>query len=105
MCDNKTEEKKLPKLLFGGSYYENDEPVYIEKVIYNNPYTIVFFNDVSKTTCKCNELDKYDKEKGLLICFMKRVFGSQEVIDLFDDWTGPENIRTLKHVRTRRKGK
>ena len=50
---------------------ENWEP-YIEKVIFNPPATIVFWKSGGKTVVKCNEPDKYDKAKGVALCYMKK---------------------------------
>lgn len=89
---------------FGGGFVENGKIIYIEKAIFNEPYVILIFSDGTKATCKCSEKDVYDKEKGALICMMKRIHGSDAVIDLFNDWCyGNEDIRTMKEVRKDRK--
>lgn len=46
------------------------------KVIFNEPATIVYFEDGSKTVVHCGNGDTYDKEKGLAMCIVKRVFGN-----------------------------
>ena len=46
-----------------------------ERVIFNQPATIVWWSDGSKTVVKCHEDDTYDKEKGLAMAFMKRMYG------------------------------
>lgn len=48
----------------------------IDRVIYNGPATIVFWNDGAKTVVKCSENDVYDAEKGLAMAVVKRVYGS-----------------------------
>lgn len=48
-----------------------------EKVIFNEPATIVIWKDGSKTVVKCQKNDKYDPEKGLALCFMKKVLGNK----------------------------
>lgn len=48
----------------------------IKRVIFNNPATIVFWNDGTKTVVKCSDKDKYDKEKGLAMAISERVLGS-----------------------------
>ena len=48
----------------------------IKRVIFNNPATIVFWNDGTKTVAKCSDKDKYDKEKGLAMEISERVLGS-----------------------------
>ena len=50
---------------------------YIEKVIFNPPATIVFWKSGGKTVVKCNEPDKYDKAKGVALCYMKKALGNK----------------------------
>ncbi len=47
--------------------------VHIKDVIFNDPATIVFWSDGTKTVCTCSEQDTYDPEKGLALCVMKKV--------------------------------
>ena len=49
----------------------------IEKVIFNEPATIIFWNDGTKTVVKCQEGDEYDKEKGFAMCITKKFFGNK----------------------------
>ena len=49
----------------------------IEKVIFNDPATIVYWKDGTKTVVKCQEGDTYDKEKGLAMCVTKKFFGNK----------------------------
>ena len=48
----------------------------IEKVIFNEPATIVFWSDGSKTVVKCAN-EEFDKEKGLAMAICKRVLGNK----------------------------
>ena len=48
----------------------------IEKVIFNNPATIVFWSDGSKTVVKCTN-EEFDKEKGLAMAICKKVLGNK----------------------------
>ena len=50
--------------------------VEITKVIFNNPATIVFWEDGSKTTVVCQKNDKYDPEKGLAMAILKKMNGN-----------------------------
>ena len=43
----------------------------IKRVIFNNPATIVFWEDGTKTVVKCNG-EKFDQEKGLAMAISKR---------------------------------
>lgn len=47
-----------------------------KKVIFNDPATIVFWNDESKTVVKCENED-FDPEKGFAMAFMKHVLGNK----------------------------
>lgn len=49
----------------------------IEKVIFNDPATIVIWKNGDKTVVKCQPGDTYDPEKGLALCFMKRALGNK----------------------------
>ena len=49
----------------------------IEKVIFNDPATIVYWKDGTKTVVKCQDGDVYDKEKGLAMCVAKKFFGNK----------------------------
>lgn len=59
-----------------------DNRFYIKKVIFNDPATIVFWLDGSKTVVKCQEGDTYDKEKGLAMAFVKKYHGNSS--DYYD---------------------
>ena len=49
----------------------------VDRVVYNDPATIVFWRDGTKTVVKCQQGDTYDKEKGLALCFMKKALGGK----------------------------
>ena len=49
----------------------------IKKVIFNNPATVVIWNDGTKTTVKCSERDKYSEEVGLAMCISKKALGNK----------------------------
>ena len=57
----------------------------IKKVIYNDPATIVLWNDGTKTVVKCMEGDTYSKEMGLAMCICKKALGSQ-YHRVFNEW-------------------
>ncbi len=48
----------------------------MQKVIFNNPATVVVWDDDTKTVVKCGDRDVYDPEKGLALCFMKKMLGN-----------------------------
>lgn len=47
----------------------------IKDVRFNDPATIVFFEDGTKTVVKRMEDQAFDPELGFLLCIMKRVYG------------------------------
>lgn len=70
------------------SFVADDEPLsdelrkisrsFIKKVIFNNPATIVFWRDGSKTIVKMNGKDKkFDPEKGLAMAIAKKCLGNE----------------------------
>lgn len=48
----------------------------IERVIFHEPATIVFWNDGTKTVVKCMEGELFDEEKGIAMAFMKKLCGT-----------------------------
>lgn len=51
--------------------------VKIEKVIFNDPATIVIWSDNTKTIVKCQPGDTYSKELGLAMCISKKFLGNK----------------------------
>ena len=49
----------------------------VERVIFNHPATIIFWKDGSKTVVKCQQGDIYDKEKGFVMAYLKKLLGNK----------------------------
>ena len=49
----------------------------IKNVIFNDPATIVFWEDGTKTVVKCQDGDKFDPEKGLAMAVAKKAYGNK----------------------------
>lgn len=65
------------------------EPSDIEKVLFKEPYTIIYWADGTKTKVKCSDADNYSKDAGLAFCIAKKVCGSKCKFDaLFEKITG-----------------
>ena len=47
-----------------------------KRIISNDPATIIIWNDDTKTVVKCSKDDNYDLRTGILLCFMKKLFGN-----------------------------
>ena len=50
----------------------------IKNVIFNDPATIVMWSDGTKTVVKCSENDIFDPEKGVAMCCMKKLIGTNK---------------------------
>lgn len=57
----------------------------IEKVIFNNPATVVLWKDGTKTVVKCQDGDNFDKEKGLAMAICKKALGTNASHSNFND--------------------
>ena len=63
----------------------------IKSVIYNDPATIVFWEDGTKTVVKCKN-EKFDPEKGLAMAFSKKMLGNKgNYYNVFKKWLPKEN--------------
>lgn len=72
--------KKIASMVFDPEVaYNNIQKGWlgIKNVVFNDPATIVFWNDGTKTVVKCGENDKFDPEKGLVMAIAKKAFGNQ----------------------------
>lgn len=59
----------------------------IKNVIFNDPATIVLWNDGTKTVVKRGKNDTYDPEKGLAMAISKKALGNQgNYYDIFKKW-------------------
>ena len=54
-------------------------PAY-ERIIFNNPATIILWKDGTKTVVKCGPNDVYDPEKGLAMCLLKKLCGNDGIM-------------------------
>lgn len=73
-------------------YVESKEP--IKKVIFNDPATIVFWSDGTKTVVKCHD-EEFDPEKGLAMAISKKALGNQgNYFNVFKKWTEPYYEKT-----------
>jgi len=70
------EASKLMTALNGDSSSKKSNTVFIENVIFNDPATIVYWSDGTKTVVKAHN-EPFDKEKGLAIAISKKVLGNK----------------------------
>ena len=67
----------------------------IERVIFNDPATIVIWADGSKTVVKCQPGDEYSKETGLAMCIAKKHLGNKgNFNETFKKYIGDYDIRS-----------
>ena len=65
----------------------------IEKVIFNDPATIVIWKDGTKTVVKCGNDDIYDTEKGLALAIAKKALGNEgNYYEIFKRWLPEREI-------------
>lgn len=59
-------------------YIHNDvtKKLEIDRVIINPPATIIKWRDKTKTVVKCQDKEPYDPEKGIALCFVKKLYGN-----------------------------
>lgn len=78
---------------------------FVEKVIYNDPATIVFWKDGTKTVVKASENDYYDEQTGFLMCLAKKVFGDdfRKIMNkyVWEDLDRRREERRIEECRTR----
>lgn len=74
---NMTYEELLVSLGIIGPRVENKKEIEIQRVVFNDPATIVFWKDGTKTVVKCQNGEPFDPEKGLAMAIAKKVFGNK----------------------------
>lgn len=79
---------------------EKKESMEITNVIFNDPATIVFWSDGTKTVVKCQDGDVFDPEKGLAMAISKKAMGNKgSYFNVIDKWTekyeGPSPIAVM----------
>lgn len=73
----------------------------IKKVIFNDPATIVYWTDGTKTVVKCCEDDIFNKETGLAMAFMKKKLGNDNTFHkVFKKWVPKEEEKEHSDVDT-----
>lgn len=87
-----------------GSSFFKTNPDYnrlpdIKNVIFNDPATIVFWSDGTKTVVKVQDGDEYDEEKGLAMAISKKALGNQgNYYNVFKKWLPEEDESSSVNV-------
>ena len=89
-------KERLTNLLGELDFFLNNSPnrkmaLEIKKVIFNNPVTIVFWADGTKTVVKAKNED-FDPEKGLAMAIAKKALGNKgSYFNKIKRWTNDYN--------------
>ena len=110
-CDLKTNDDFLDAM----RYYYNDAttvkkfsasmeikvdiPGMIDRVIFNDPATIILWKDGSKTVVKRSEDDIWDPEKGFCMAVIKKLYGRTSFIKRFMEPEEEMSILTVEEAR------
>lgn len=71
----------------------------IKKVIFNDPATIVLWEDNTKTVVKCGEDEMFDPEKGLAMAISKKALGnSGRYFEIFKMWTADALTKSIDSI-------
>lgn len=77
--------------MFGVKNAERKNDMRIKKVYFNEPATVVLWEDGTKTIVKSCEGDIYDPEKGLAMAIAKKALGNQgNYYEVFKKWLPEE---------------
>lgn len=55
----------------------------IVKIVSNEPNTVIYFNDGTKTVVKCADPEEFDIEKGVYFALLKKAYGSRNLQHIF----------------------
>lgn len=58
-------------------YYFGYQLPEVKSVLYHKPATIIFWKDGTKTVVKAQNKEKYDKEKGFVMAYLKKILGNE----------------------------
>lgn len=93
--DVETTEKLYEQMIMYRTMF-NSNPFAIKDVIFNDPATIVFWADGTKTVVKCQDGDTYDAEKGLAMAITKKALGNKgNYCNVFHKWMNKYTVESL----------
>ena len=97
-----TERKSTSSIYYASVTAKSVSAPFIKKVIFNDPATIVFWSDGSKTVVKCQDGDIYDPEKGLAMAISKKALGNKgNYCNEFKKWLPEDEEEEEKTVELR----
>jgi hypothetical protein len=72
----------------------------VKKIIFNDPATIILWNDGSKTVVKAHN-EPFDPEKGVAMCFMKKACDNKASFNnVFKKWIPEEEVEFETYAKT-----
>ena len=82
-----TSEARLQRILSYTFNIKGGSVIGIKDVIFNNPATIILWEDGTKTVVKCGKNDTYDPEKGMAMAICKKLMGNKgSYNNVFKKW-------------------
>ena len=82
--------------MYGAMFWEMPK---IKDVIFNDPATIVFWADGTKTVVKCQDGDIFDPEKGLVMATTKKALGNKgNYYNELKKWLPKDKEATLEYT-------
>lgn len=89
------------KTLYNRMYKSTPALPTIKNVIFNDPATVVMWDDGTKTVVKCQPNDVFDPEKGLAMAIAKRYLGNKgNFNETFKKWVIPYYESQLVEKKT-----
>lgn len=75
------------ELIRAKDHRKSVNPFSIKNVYFNDPVTVVMWEDGTKTIVRCGENEEYDPEKGLAMAISKKALGNKgSYYDEFKKW-------------------
>lgn len=89
---------RYPNPIRTGNHPWEGRKLTIKNVIFNDPATIVFWNDGTKTVVKTQNGDAFDPEKGLAMAICKKMIGDNtgKYYEIFKKWLPNANKDSLE---------
>ena len=91
---------------FADEVYNEDEPSPmwgipdIERIVFSDPATIVFWEDGTKTVVKAMKGEKFERYAGFAAACMKKLFGSTSRAKAVMEEVSVEQVKTPKKKKT-----
>ena len=92
----KTQSFEIP--VVGHFYMHTPVKDTIDKVIYHDPATIIYWKDRTQTVVKCQEGFEYDEVVGFLMCILKKTISGRQYTKLCDAMAKPYAIRKTRNA-------